>query len=391
MTSPPSPRRILVAPDKFKGTLDAPQAAAAITHALSSVWPDTDIVPFPIADGGEGSVDVALAHGFEEVTTTVQGPLGADVEASIALRGGTAVVEASLAIGRTLLPGGEVTRRTALTSSTYGVGQLIRAAARTGADDVLVCVGGSVTTDGGLGALRALGLDALGADGTPVPPGGRGLLDLVRIDWADGAPDLGGRHPRITVGVDVEATLTGPQGAATMFGPQKGAGPAELDLLERGLEHWATFWSTSGATPYAPGAGAAGGLGFGLAAGLGAALTPGLDALLERVGMDTIAQGCDLVIVGEGSLDQQSLLGKGPVRLARRLRATGARTVAVVGRSSIDHADAHAAGLDAVISVSDLVGGDASLNRTAWAIAEAVRRRIRAAAQVNAERAAWTK
>jgi len=348
-----SPYRVVVAPDKFKGSLRADEVAEAVTAVLAS-RPGVEVVSHPVADGGEGTVDVALASGFRPVTVPVTGPLGSSVEATFALRDGMAVVEMASAAGLALLPGAP-DPRTAWAATTYGVGELVLAAVDHGARQVVVGVGGSATTDGGAGALEALGVDVATLDRGPDQPDPRGGLD-ERLAGVD-----------LVVACDVDNPLLGPSGAAAVYAPQKGADPRCVAALERRLAGWAdaVAAATGEDERELPGAGAAGGLGFGLVALAGARLVPGAALLLELTGFDDVVASADLVVVGEGSLDRQSLRGKGPVGVARAAAARGATVVAVAGRNALTAPEIEQAGLRAVYALTDLESDPAVCMRDA--------------------------
>ena len=351
--APPAPLRVLVAPDKFKGSLSAQQAAEAIADgardAALALGLGLEIHLQPVADGGEGIVAAALAAGYRAHPVTVSGPLGDPVEAAIAL--GTApegsvgtvgslvaVVELASASGLALLPGGRGDVTTALTASSRGTGELVRAALDAGATRVVLGIGGSASTDGGTGLAAALGVRFLDAGGEDLPPGGRALADLDRVDTSVRDPRLD--SVEVVVASDVDNPLTGPRSAAAVFGPQKGAGPAEVELLDSGLRRLADVLRRDAGADVetAPGAGAAGGVGAGAMALLGARLVPGIDLVLDLVGFDTTLTGTDLVVTGEGSFDDQSLGGKAPVGVARRASAHGVPVVVLAGRVDLDDA-----------------------------------------------------
>jgi glycerate kinase len=354
VTADPSAPVIVVAPDKFKGSLTAAEATAALARGLRRRLPGARVVEHPIADGGEGSLDMVLAHGFRPVRCEVHGPTGEPVEATYALDGEDALVEMAAAAGLGRLPGGVPDDRTARTASTYGVGELIRDALDRGARRIVLAVGGSATTDGGAGMAAALGARFVTSSGPAAPQGGAGLLAVERLEL-DG---LDGRlaDTSVVVACDVDNPLTGPSGAAAVYGPQKGATAQTVALLDRALDHWADLVAAATGRDLRrlPGAGAAGGLGFGAAALLGAEVRSGVDMLLDLSGFARAVAGADLVIVGEGSLDEQSLRGKGPVGVAAAAGRAGARVVAVAGRSTVTPADARAVGIDAVHALSEL-------------------------------------
>lgn len=327
-------RRVLVAADKFKGSLTAVEVAERVTAGLRRVVPGVEVEALPVADGGDGTVAAAVAAGFDRREVRVAGPLGDEVTAAYALRDGTAVVEMAEASGLQRLPTGVFAP---LTASTYGSGELLRAALDAGARTIVFGVGGSATTDGGAGMLSALGARFLGADGEPVPPGGGGLAELVTAD-------LSGLDPRLTeielvLASDVDNPLTGPTGAPAVYGPQKGASPADVETLDAALAHFAKVLEgvvgpTAAEYAASPGAGAAGGIGYG-ALLLGARFRPGIEVMLDVLGFAPALYRADLVITGEGSLDEQTLHGKAPAGVAAAARASGKDVVAVCGRLAL--------------------------------------------------------
>ncbi|MFF3367007.1 glycerate kinase [Streptomyces misionensis] len=337
-------RRVLVAADKFKGSLSAVQVAERVTAGLRRVVPDLPVEALPVADGGDGTVAAAVAAGFERREVRVAGPLGESVTAAFALRDGTAVVEMAEASGLQRLPAGVFAP---LTASTYGSGELLRAALDAGARTIVFGVGGSATTDGGAGMLAALGARFLDGDGVPVPPGGGGLAGLARAD-------LSGLDPRLSsvelvLASDVDNPLTGPKGAPAVYGPQKGASPAQVRALDAALGHYAKVLEAevgARAATYAaaPGAGAAGGIGYG-ALLLGARFRPGIEVMLDVLGFAPALERASLVITGEGSLDEQTLHGKAPAGVAAAARAAGKEVVAVCGRLALSEPLLRGAGI----------------------------------------------
>ena len=343
--------RIVVAPDKFKGSLPATQVAAAIAAGLHAGRPGAEVVTIPVADGGEGTVDAAVAAGFERVPVTAAGPAGDPVRASYARRGEVAVVELAGVCGLARLPGG---RPAPLTASSFGAGEVLRAALEAGGQRIILGVGGSASTDGGAGLLQALGARVLDTCGEPVRPGGAGLREVAALD-------LTGLHralypAEIILAADVDNPLTGPDGAAEVYGPQKGASPAEVAALDAGLRRWAAVVAAAVGRDWSrtPGAGAAGGVGSAALAVLGATRRPGIELVLDLTGFETALDGADLVITGEGSLDAQSLAGKTPVGVARAAARRGIAVVAVAGRSTLREAELAAAGIAAVYPLTDL-------------------------------------
>jgi glycerate kinase len=294
--------RVVIAPDSFKGSIGAAAAAAALADGWRAVRPGDEVVCVPLADGGEGTLDVlaAAVSGTCWHQERVTGPAGQPVDCAwLELPGGIAAVELARASGLPLLA-----RADPLGAQTTGLGEVIGRALDAGARQVMIALGGSASTDGGTGALAALGARFLGAAGTPLPPGGGALRGLAAVDLAGLRPAPGGG---VTCLSDVRAPLLGPAGAAAVFGPQKGASPAQVALLENGLARLA---GCLGGDPAAPGAGAAGGTGYGFAAAWGAQIGPGAVQLSQLAGLDQALAGAGLVITGEGRYDETSGTGK---------------------------------------------------------------------------------
>ena len=357
--------RVLVCPDKFRGTLTARQAAEAIEHGWLRERPGDTVDLAPLADGGEGTLDV-LAPADDPSTVRVQrrvrGPLGDPVEASLGVREGTAVVEMARASGLALLDPG---RRDPMRATTFGTGELMMAALEHGVRRLLVCLGGSATNDGGVGMAMALGGRFLDGQGRAIDLGAGALGSLATID-------LGAVHARWraieVIGVtDVDNPLCGPTGASVVFGPQKGASSEDVWELDRLMGHLAAVAARDLGADRSkePGAGAAGGLGFGLLAFLGARLRPGIEVVMEAVGLAGRLRAAELVITGEGAFDQQSLHGKVPdgvLRAAEEARVPAAILCGVASvhptgvevRSLVDHVGPDAAMSDARRSLEDL-------------------------------------
>ena len=345
-----APVRVIVAPDKFKGSATAAQAAAAIAAGLLQARPDLEVAELPVADGGEGTVAAALAAGYRPVTVTADGPTGEPVLTTFAVSGGTAVIELADVAGLRRLPAG---RAAPLEASTFGVGQVIAAALDLGATTIVLGIGGSASTDGGAGLVQALGVQLTGRDGGRLGRGGAALADLHGISAGGLDGRLGGA--KMLVACDVDSPLLGPAGAAAVFAPQKGAGQAEVAALERGLARWSelTTLVTGRDLAEAPGAGAAGGTGFAAVAYLGAALMPGIDLVLDLTGFAAALAGTSLVITGEGSLDRQTLGGKAPLGVARAAGRAGVPVVAVAGRVLLSTQELTAAGFAAALSLAE--------------------------------------
>ena len=342
---------VVVAPDKFKGTLTASEVAARVTAGIAAVAPGVPVREVPVADGGDGTVDAALAAGFTRVPVRAQGPVGKPVDTAFALRDGVAVVEMADVSGLRLLPRDGLA---ALEASSYGTGEVMAAALDHGCHTVLLGIGGSASTDGGAGLLAALGARLLDADGAELAPGGAALAGLARLE-------LGGLHPKlastaVVVASDVDNPLLGPNGAAAVYGPQKGADPDDVALLDAALAHWADVLdaATGTALRERPGAGAAGGVGYGALAALGAELKPGIDMMLELVGFADALPGARLVVTGEGSLDEQTLSGKAPAGVAAAAVAAGIPVVTVSGRLALGPEQLAAAGVKQAYALTDI-------------------------------------
>jgi len=324
--------RIVIAPNAFKGSLSAIEAADAIAEGVRAALPDADLVLVPIADGGDGTVDalVAATHG-ERRTLRVRGPLGDPVDADYGLidSRSTAVIEMAKAAGLALVPPG---KRDPRITTTYGVGELLQHAYDAGARHFIVGIGGSATNDGGAGMAQALGYHLLDEKGLELPPGGLALKRLARIHV--GGVHANWKDAEVDVACDVTNPLTGPSGASAVYGPQKGATPEMVAELDGALEHFAEIIRRDRGVDVEqlPGAGAAGGLGAGLVAFTGARLRPGAEMVMEALRLDERLAGAQLVITGEGRLDSQTArFGKGPAAVARHARNAGIPVVAIAG------------------------------------------------------------
>jgi glycerate kinase len=338
--------QVVVCMDKFRGSLRAGEACAALARGIRAAAPSCEVREIPVADGGEGTVDALVRAGYERRAATAHDPAGRPVRAEFAVRGSRAVVELAQASGLHHVAGREIP----LTASTFGTGEVIRAALDAGCTAIVLAVGGSATTDGGAGMLRALGARLLAADGTPAGPGGAGLLGLARIDLTGLDPRLA--HTDISLASDVSNPLLGPDGAAAVYGPQKGASPSDIAVLEQGLERLATAMAQVTGTDRAaePGAGAAGGTGFAALAALGARCCPGIEFMLTELGVPGLLRAASLAVTGEGRLDSQSLRGKAPAGVAALAAQVGVPLVLVAGQSLLTGAQLRA--LDAVAAYS---------------------------------------
>ncbi|MDV8148892.1 glycerate kinase [Arthrobacter sp. B10-11] len=328
--------RIVIAPDKFKGSLSAPDVARHLDAGLqSATGHNLDVLRIPVADGGEGTLDAAVGSGFTRRSAVVSGPTGQPLRAEFAVRGREAVIEMAAASGLAVLPGGTLDAKGA---TSLGTGELIRAALDAGCRQIILGVGGSANTDGGAGVLQGLGAQLLDTEGNELPPGGAALARLHRIDFSGFDARLD--EARFVLASDVDNPLLGTEGAPAVFGPQKGATPEDVATLDAALQHFvdvlaAEIGPRALKAADAPGAGAAGGVGYAAIAVLAATRRPGIDVVLEFTGLADRLAGADLVITGEGSLDEQSLLGKTPMGVARAAARAGVPVVAVCGRTTL--------------------------------------------------------
>jgi glycerate kinase len=365
---------VLVAPDKFKGSLTAAEVAGHIITGLRrAAGGSLTTACVPVADGGDGTLDAAFAAGFERVPVRASGPTGEPVDAAYGRRGDLAVVELASVCGLAMLPGG---RREALRASSFGVGEVIGAAMDAGCAHIIVGVGGSASTDGGAGMLQALGAQVRDSAGASLARGG-GALGGARF------LDLSGLHPAVRrtefiVASDVDNPLYGPQGAAAVYGPQKGASPADVAVLDDGLRQWAAVVAAAGGAgrEAEPGAGAAGGVGFSALAVLGAVLRPGIALILELTGFAGKVAAADLVITGEGSLDEQTLRGKAPAGVAVAARDRGVPVIAIAGRVSLPADRLAAAGIARAYALSDIEPDPARCIAAAGSLVEKLAGRV---------------
>lgn len=345
--------KIVIAPDKYKGSLTALEVARAIATGLRRVLPNLEVVEVPMADGGEGTVQSLVdATGGTLREVEVTGPLGERRPASYGILGDgrTAVIEMAAASGLALVPRD---RRNPLITTTRGTGDLIKAALDEGCTRLIIGIGGSATNDAGAGMAQALGARLLDVNGQELGPGGAELARLARID-------LGGLDSRIRSGAvevvvacDVANPLTGPQGASSVYGPQKGATPEMVQQLDAALANFARVVKRDLGLEVdtIPGAGAAGGLGAGLIAFLGGELKPGVEIVLEVTGLVEKLEGADLVITGEGAMDGQTAYGKTPSGVARVAKERGIPVIAIVGTVGKGIEEVYGIGIDAVFSI----------------------------------------
>ena len=344
--------KIVIAPDSFKDSLSAEKVADAIAAGLADALPHAHLVSCPMADGGEGTVEAIVAAGNGQLRRNhVQGPLGESVEAHWGWLpdSHTAIIEMAEASGLQRVP---VSQRDARISSTFGTGELIRAALDAGAQRIILAIGGSATNDAGAGALQALGLGLFDAERQPLAPGGLALSRLAHIELS--GLDLRLADARFEIAADVNNPLCGEHGASAIFGPQKGATPEHVRLLDQALGHFADHCATVLPKDVRdePGSGAAGGLGFAAKAFFGAEFRAGVEVVAELVGLAEAVKDADLVITGEGRFDAQTLRGKTPFGVARIAQAQGVPVVVLAGTLGEGYQTLYAHGINAAFAVT---------------------------------------
>jgi glycerate kinase len=371
------PAKVVIAPDSFKESLNAAAAAQAIQRGLIHVWPNTAYELVPMADGGEGTVrSLVAATGGKIIAQTVTGALGEPVAGFFGMLGDkkTAVIEMAAAAGLESIP---PQARNPREATTFGVGELIRAALDAGARRILLGLGGSATNDGGCGMACALGVKLLDGNGHPLDKGGAALLSLEKID-------LSGLDPRIAqtsfeIATDVDSPLTGSNGASAIFGPQKGASAEDVRLLDRALCRFADVAARElhRDIDRIPGAGAAGGLGAGALLFLNGTIRPGVDLIVRETGLEEKMKGASLVVTGEGKIDGQTAYGKTPVGVARIAAKKHIPVVALAGMLAAGCESVYHCGIDALFSIvpgavslkEALADADKNLQRTSENIA----------------------
>ncbi|MBE0448611.1 MAG: glycerate kinase [Actinobacteria bacterium] len=347
--------KVVVAPDKFKGTLGAESVARAIGDGVKRAIPDAQVILVPMADGGEGTLDALVAaSGGKRHGVVVTGPLGESIKAEIGiLTDGTAVIEMAKASGFSLV---SPEKRDPMVTTTFGTGEMIEAGLDLRCARFIIGIGGSATCDAGIGAAQALGVRILKEDGSPVGLGGSELIKIAHIDLSTIDPRLKGKQ--FLIASDVKNPLYGPHGAAHVFAPQKGAGPEEVIQLDQGLIHFSRIVKRDLGVDVSemPGGGAAGGLGAGLVAFLGAAIRPGVDLVIDTVDLRGKLQDADLVITGEGQIDRQSVYGKVPVGVARLAKQLAIKVTAIAGRLGDGYQEVQAVGVDTIYSLELIAG-----------------------------------
>ncbi len=361
--------RIVLAPDSFKGSLSAVEIADSMARAVDKVFPKATIIKLPLSDGGEGLVEsLVIATGGRIIKEKVTGPLGDQVEAFFGLLGDgrTGVIEMAAAAGLPLVP---ENKRDPLVTTTYGTGELIKMATDQGCTRLIVGIGGSATNDGGAGMAQALGVKLLDRSGKILSFGGESLASLEKIDIAGIDPRI--KNTEILVACDVNNPLTGKNGASHIYGPQKGANEKTIGMLDAALGHYARILrrDLNIDVENIPGSGAAGGLGAGLLAFLNGKLIPGIDLVIDAVGLEKELLECDLVITGEGKLDDQSIHGKVPVGVARKAIKHNVPVIVLAGCVEGDLELFHQEGITACYSI---VNGPMSLERAMNNTAELV-------------------
>lgn len=343
--------KIIIAPDSFKDSLSAEGVAQAIAQGLIQVWPDAELVQCPMADGGEGTVDAVLAACKGQLRRhSVRGPLGITVEARWGWLADshTAIIEMAEASGLQLVPPGQ---RDACITTTYGTGELIRAALDAGAERIILAIGGSATNDGGAGAMQALGVQLFDAQEQPLAAGGLALERLARISLEHLDPRLA--QVRFDIAADVNNPLCGLHGASAIFGPQKGANPEQVQQLDKALGHFADLCAQCLPSDVRdePGSGAAGGLGFAAKAFLGAQFRAGVEVVAELVGLDQAVRGANLVITGEGRFDAQTLRGKTPFGVAQIAQRHHVPVIVIAGTLGEGYEQMYAHGVNAAFAL----------------------------------------
>ena len=343
--------KIVIAPDSFKGSLTALEVANAIGEGVRRVMPEAETDEVPMADGGEGTVQALVdATGGQTITEEVCGPLGNLIKADFGILGDgkTAVIEMAAASGLPLVPDD---KRNPMLTTTYGTGELIRAALDRGCEKLIIGIGGSATVDGGAGVAQALGARLLDKDGSEVPRCGGGLEHLDSVDVSELDPRIA--LATTVVACDVDNPLVGPRGGPEVFGPQKGATPEMVKILDKYLDKYADIIMRDlGAdVREVPGAGAAGGLGAGLMAFLNAELMSGIDIVIEASGLVDHLRDADLVITGEGKIDRQTVYGKTPIGVAKVAKKCGIPVIAIGGGIGDDASVVYENGIDALMSI----------------------------------------
>ncbi len=367
--------KVVIASDSYKGSNTSIRVAEGIERGMRKVTNDLDIVKIPVADGGEGLVQALVPEENKWVKKTVTGPMRTSVEAHYAMMDEkTAVLEMASASGLPLVEGEKDPRL----ATTFGTGELMKDAIEKGCTTLLIGIGGSATNDGGTGMAQALGAKFLDKDGREMDPAGGNLDQIANVDLSGMMPAI--KNVTIKVACDVDNPLCGEHGASAIYGPQKGATPEMVKLLDANLGHLASLMEKASGKEYAqvPGAGAAGGLGFGLMAFCGAELESGIDLVLDSLGFDEAIEGASLVITGEGKIDGQSIRGKVPVGIAARAKKKGLPVLAICGDIGPGVEVLYDYGIDSVMStVNKAMPLSEAMERSAELLEEAAERAFR--------------
>lgn len=371
-------KKIVIAVDSFKGSLASAEIAEAVGDAIYIVLPDAHIVKVPIADGGEGTVDALIAaSGGTPVSLTVSNPLMQPVEATYGLLDNeTAIIEMAAASGLSLIPWKE---GNVMHATSYGTGELIVDAIRRGCRSIMLGIGGSATNDAGVGMLQALGFQFVDKDGKEVGKGGACLSSITSVRMDTVLPEL--KSCRFQLAVDVDTPFCGPAGATMIFAPQKGATATDLNVLEKGMQHFAALFSSDVKNiETIPGTGAGGGMAGGCLVFLNAELIPGIEMVKQYLRFDELIQGADLIITGEGRIDQQTLYGKTPLGVMQSAKRQHIPVVAMTGQLLLSREECQRAGFDAVYTINppDMPLSEAMQSERAFChISDTVRQLIR--------------
>ncbi len=342
--------KIVVAVDSFKGSMTSLEAGLAVKNGIERVYPNASVIVTPIADGGEGTVD-ALVSGLNGKLkqVAVTNPLGEKITASYGIvKGNTAVIEMSAAAGITLIP---TNKLNPMKTTTYGVGEMIKDAIRSGCNNFIIGIGGSATNDGGVGMLQALGFEFLDAFENQVPFGAEGVSKIAVIKTENALPEL--KNCTFNIACDVTNPLCGEKGCSKIFSPQKGAKEEDIELMDDYLSSYANLTKLKypNSDKNLPGAGAAGGLGFAFSAYLNAKLTSGIKLILDTINFDNTLIGADLVITGEGRIDSQTAMGKTPIGIANASKKYNIPVIAFAGSASLDSNILNSLGIDAIFPI----------------------------------------
>ncbi len=343
--------KVVAAVDSFKGSVSSVQAGNAVKEAVLSVYPDAEVIVMPLADGGEGTVETLVyGMGGDMIKTEVMGPMGEAHTAAYGIVDGTAVMEMAEASGLTLVV---PERRNPLYATTYGVGDMIKDALKRGCRDFIIGIGGSATNDGGVGMLKSLGFNFFDNDGNEIKNGGKYLADIASVNTDGALAEL--KECRFSIACDVDNPLCGARGASHIYGPQKGASAEDVVFLDKALGNFARVTSEKLGSDYSDdaGSGAAGGLGFAFRAYLNAELRPGVEIILDKIGMKEALNGADYLVTGEGRIDSQTAMGKAPAGAAAEAKKAGAVVIGIGGSVSDDAYLCNDKGIDSIFCVTD--------------------------------------